>query len=79
MIHAGTFPRPVNGRGKKLLWSQSSIESWMRQQSEPVNVPIVTAPTKCQAEKSRQSRLEAAHATLERHRGKVKWRNGGKR
>jgi hypothetical protein len=74
MMKAGTFPQPVNGRGKKLLWTQSAIESWMHQQSAPVSIPtITTSKERRQADKSYQARQEAARLALECHRStKVK-------
>ena len=45
MMNAGTFPQPVNGRGRKLLWTQSAIAAWMCQQSESVNRPAQTVTT----------------------------------
>jgi hypothetical protein len=74
MMKVGTFPQPVNGRGKKLLWTQSAIESWMHQQSAPVSNSIVTtSKERRQADKAYQARQEAALATIERHRSaKVK-------
>lgn len=68
-LNAGMFPQPVNGRGRKLLWTQESIEMWMNRQSMPVSNPIVpTSKERRQAEKSYQARLDAADAALERHR-----------
>jgi len=68
-LNAGTFPQPVNGRGRKLLWTQSAIISWMNQQSTPVSNPIVTtSKERRQAEKAYQARQENARAVLERHR-----------
>ena len=68
-LNAGTFPQPVNGRGRKLLWTQGSIEQWMNRQSVPISIPVITTPKeRRQAEKAYQARQEAAHAALERHR-----------
>jgi predicted DNA-binding transcriptional regulator AlpA len=71
-MNAGTFPQSI-GRGK-LLFTQSSVENWMDQQSEPVNTPVVTtSKERRQADESWNSRQQAARATLERHRkAKVK-------
>lgn len=68
-VSTGTFPQPLNGRGKKLLWTQSAIESWIDRQSTPVSPSEVAPPRKQrQAEKSFLERQEAARAALERHR-----------
>lgn len=68
-LNARTFPQPINGRGRKLLWTQSAIEFWMNRQSASVSTPIVPTPRKQrQAEKSFSERQEAARAALERHR-----------
>ena len=68
-LNAGTFPQPVNERGRKLLWTQESIETWMNRQSMPVSNPIVTTPKERRlADKAYQARLDAADAVLERHR-----------
>lgn len=68
-LKAGTFPQPLNGRGRKLLWTQAAIESWMNRDSAPVSAPIVTSLRKQrQEEKSFSDRQEAACAALDRHR-----------
>jgi predicted DNA-binding transcriptional regulator AlpA len=67
--NAGTFPEPHNGRGKKLFWTQSSIENWMNRQPQPVSSPIIITPKK--QRKTDDTVYQAARAALERHR-KVK-------
>ena len=68
-LKTGMFPQPVNGRGRKLLWTQDSIAQWMNRQSEPVIIPVITTPKeRRQADKAYQTRQEAARIALERHR-----------
>ena len=68
-LNAGTFPQPVNGRERKLLWTQDSVISWMHRQSTPVSSPVVTtSKEQRQADKAYQARQEAARVALERHR-----------
>lgn len=83
-IKDGTFPEPVNGRKKKLLWSKDSIEEWMNrnQQSTPDNTVShkVDTPAKQQKReaKSFEQRQTAARQVLERHR-KTKGKEGGEK
>ena len=63
--NAGTFPEPHNGRGKKLFWTQSSIENWMNRQPQPVGSPIVSTPKQ---RRQTDAAYQAARAALERHR-----------
>lgn len=68
-MKAGTFPASINGKGRKLLWTQSAIESWINRQSTPVSDSVVPTPRKHrQEDKSFLARQEAARAALERHR-----------
>ena len=68
-LNAGTFPQPINGRGRKLLWTQNAIDIWMNRQSESVSVPAITISRKQrQEEKSYLERQQAAAAALDRHR-----------
>jgi excisionase family DNA binding protein len=66
-LKAGTFPTPVNGRGRKLLWAQSQIEEWTNRQSTVTNE--VAPPSKTERQKAREfaERQERAHRTLESH------------
>jgi len=68
LMKAGAFPQPVNGRGRKLLWTQSSIEDWMNRNatSQPATTPV--RPSKRQQDKEYRNRQEAAEKALERHR-----------
>ena len=67
-MNSKKFPKSVNCRGK-LLWTQSSIESWMFQQSESASAPVITTPKQ---RRQADTAYQAARATLERHRiGKV--------
>ena len=69
LMSAGTFPQPVNGRRRKLLWTQSSIEEWMNRNAtlQPATAPIRPSKRR-QQDKDYRSRQEAAAKALERHR-----------
>lgn len=71
-LNAGTFPQPVNGRGrgKRLLWTEESILSWLNQHTAPVNPPPPSiSPAKQQKleTKAFEQRQEVARQTLLRH------------
>ena len=67
-MNSGTFPAPVNGRGRKLLWTQDAIEEWTNRQS-PVNAPTPAGAAKKRRErKSYEQRQALAEAALRRHR-----------
>lgn len=70
-LTAGTFPKPVNSRGKgrKLLWTQSVIEQWMNQQSTPSNAkaPLDSRSAKREV-KAFEERQKKASQALDRHR-----------
>ena len=72
-LNAGTFPQPVNGRGrgKKLLWTQDAITQWMNRNSESIDIaPLVNVcnPSKLKREaREWEERQRLAKATLERH------------
>ena len=66
-LNAGTFPQPVNGRGKKLLFDPDAIEDWVKSRQQPA-VPIPTPSTKRRRDKnSFEQRQVAAQAVLQRH------------
>jgi excisionase family DNA binding protein len=73
-LSAGTFPAPVNGRGKKLLWHLSQIEDWANyRQSQSAISATATSPTqRKQREKDYRERLAAADRALQRHRTSTK-------
>jgi len=61
----GRFPAPVNGRGRKLLWSPGAVEEWMNARSPvPISVPAKSERQKAREFIERQSR---AKATLAKH------------
>ena len=69
-LDAGLFPQPVNGRKRKLLWTEQQIEEWMNRQSAPVNatpLPNVSPSQQKRETKAFQQRQEAARQTLLRH------------
>jgi predicted DNA-binding transcriptional regulator AlpA len=69
-LDAGTFPQPVNGRNRKLLWTEQSVVEWTNRQSTPVNstpLPNVSPSQQKRETKAFQQRQEAAKQTLERH------------
>jgi len=53
-----------------MLWTQSSIESWLNGQSSSVQTPDVSNPAKKQKQldKDKKRRLAAAREALEKHR-----------
>ena len=69
-LTAGTFPQPVNGRKKKLLWSEQQITDWMNRQSSPCcpTLPDVSFSQRKRDAKSFGQRQEAAKQALDRHR-----------
>lgn len=73
-LTAGTFPQPINsrGKGKKLLWSQDAITQWIhQQQSTPSSVTLSkvnSVQRKQEAAKSFEQRQLTAQKILERHR-----------
>ena len=67
-LKAGLFPQPINGRGRKLLWTQASIEQWMSRPVAPMgNVAAVFARQRRREEKEFERRQEAARQALEQH------------
>ena len=69
MMNAGTFPVPVNGRKRKLLWTQDAIEQWVNRQSVPNNavLPPVNPRQQKREVKALEQRRESARQTLLRH------------
>ena len=66
-LNAGTFPQPVNGRGRKLLFDPVAIEDWVKSRQQPV-VLTTTPPAKRRRDKkSFEERQAAAQAVLQRH------------
>ena len=65
-MKAGTFPLPVGGRkrerGRKLLWTQKAIETWMNPEVEPIGTPD-------QKSKEYRQRQEKAREVLRREHG----------
>ena len=55
-LKAGTFPKPITGRGRKLLWTQESIETWMKKE----DVIIVHKPSPAEAKKALRARQKKA-------------------
>jgi len=69
MMNAGDFIPAVNGRGRKLLFDPDAVEAWIKSRQPSIDTPPVTSPTKQrQLDKDKKRRLEAARASLERHR-----------
>ena len=70
-LTAGTFPQPINGRGKKLLWSQAVIEEWInnRQTAQKPEVDVTSSAKKLKrGDQEFRNRQEAAEkALVERH------------
>ena len=67
-LNAGSFPAPLTGRGRKLLWTQSAIEEWMCRPSTLIeNTTPSTATEQRRERKAYEQRQEAAKATLARH------------
>ena len=68
-LNAGTFPQPLNERGKKLLWSKSQLEAWANRHPPPITTPTVTSPAQSKRQnKEKQQRLAEARKRLEMHR-----------
>ena len=66
-LNAGTFPQPVNGRGKKLLFDPAAIEDWIKSRQQSA-APAFTSPAKRRRDKkSFEQRQTAAQAVLQRH------------
>jgi len=69
-LRDGRFPEPVNGRGRKLLWTQATIEQWMNQKSTSGNTtsPSFSIPVRQKQEKkTMQHRSEVAQSVLAKH------------
>jgi predicted DNA-binding transcriptional regulator AlpA len=68
-MKVGAFPQPVNGRGRKLLWTKESIETWTnRQEISVANMPVAsTAAQQRRKTKDFLQRQEAAKASLAKH------------
>ena len=68
-MNAGTLPQTVNGRGKgrKLLWTQESIEAWMNRNatSQPAMPPV--NPSKRKQDKDYKDRQSAAALIIAKH------------
>ena len=62
------FPLPVNGPGRKLIWSKDAIENFLAGISQAASAPKVETASK------RRRRHEAAMSELEKHGVKVKGR-----
>ena len=63
-LKAGTFPKPVTERGRKMLWTPESIETWMKRS----DVIIVHVPSPAEERKALQQRQKAARDAVERRR-----------
>jgi len=68
-LKAGSFPAPINGRGKKLLWHPSQIEEWSNyRESQATTSATDTNPTKRkQRDKDYHERQRKADIVLRRH------------
>jgi len=65
-----TFPPPVNGRGRKLLWTQDAIEEWMSRSATPSDRNNADSPPdKSERQRAREfiERQERARRVLEQH------------
>ena len=67
-LNAGTFPQPVNGRKRKLLWTEETIEEWVNRNATPQPAISFARASKRQQDKEFHKRQEAAEKALERHR-----------
>jgi len=69
-LKTGTFPAPVNGRGKKLLWHPSQIEDWSnyRQSQSAISTSVTSPAKRRQQDKDYRERQAAADRALQRHR-----------
>jgi hypothetical protein len=71
MMDTGEFTvSPVNGRRRKLLFDPDAVEAWVKsRQTLTFDTAIVTGTVaQRRQEKNRKRRLEAARATLDKHR-----------
>jgi hypothetical protein len=70
MMNRGEFITPVFGRKRKLLFDADSLMLWVKAQQPPPepNVPAVRLVKQVERDKDRTRRLEAARATLDKHR-----------
>lgn len=68
-LTAGIFPQPINGRGRKLLWTQATIEEWMnrRQSAAAPMVKTLTTRQRKKLEREYLERQQRAAAALQRH------------
>ena len=62
-LKADTFPQPVNGRGRKLLWHPADVERWSNYRQPSAE----SATTGRSSAKSFQRRQESARAVLAKH------------
>ena len=62
-LKAGTFPQPINGRGRKLLWHPADVERWSNYRQPDSGA---SARSKLNA-KSWKQRQESASARLSQH------------
>lgn len=69
-LTAGTFPQPINGRGRKLLWTEDAIQDWIRHRQSTVTPPvqITTVKQRKRQERAYQERQQRAEQALQRHR-----------
>lgn len=67
-LNTETFPQPVNGRKRKLLWTEQSISEWMNRQVSQIITPSITySKEQRQQDRARQRNVELARQALERH------------
>ena len=68
-LNAETFPQPVNGRRRKLLFDPDAVEAWIKnQRGPPVSTPAVTCSTKQRNDtRSFQERQRLAELSLQKH------------
>jgi predicted DNA-binding transcriptional regulator AlpA len=67
---ADLFPKPLIGKGKKLVWAESQITEWLNRQSTPVNTtPSSESPAKRlkQESKAFEDRQKNARQILAHH------------
>jgi len=64
---AGLFPRPLLGRGKKLVFDPEAVSAWLQAQQQ-VAPPNIIPPSQLKREtKAWNERQQLAKATLAKH------------
>ena len=61
------IPKPINGKGRKRLWTASTIERWLQDRQQSVTPTATTSKQRKKDKKAFEQRQADAQAALDRH------------